>query len=181
MHVRTHGIVLAVPCFVVFAGTGVDAATIRVPADQPTIQAGIDAATAPGDVVLVAPGTYTGLGNHDIELRGRDIVVRSESGAAVTIMDCEDLGRGFHVHQGETAGAVIECFTVLHGRADSGAGMRIAGASPAVTACVIMSCRVMPGSQGNVPFARRQDGRPGRGRGAWPGEYLAGGVEYSRG
>src|SRR5262249_30756406 len=33
------------------------ASTIRIPADQPTIQAGIDAAQA-GDVVLVSPGTY---------------------------------------------------------------------------------------------------------------------------
>lgn len=140
MLTRLDGIAFAVPFFLVFAGTGADAATIRVPADQPTIQAGIDAATAPGDVVLVAPGMYTGPGNRDIELRGRDIVVRSESGAAATIIGCEDLGRGFHVHQGETAAAVIEGFTIRRGLADGGGGMRIAGASPTVMACVITDC-----------------------------------------
>lgn len=46
-------IVVTVLAFPVF----VHAATIYVPTDQPTIQAGIDAAVN-GDTVLVAPGTY---------------------------------------------------------------------------------------------------------------------------
>jgi hypothetical protein len=49
-------------------------ATIRVPGDQPTVQAGVDAAQ-PGDLVLVAPGSYKEsvvVATPGIELRGMD-------------------------------------------------------------------------------------------------------------
>ena len=55
----------------------VTAATIQVPNDYGTIQAGVDAA-APGDEVVIAPGTYTGPGNRDIQFMGKAITVRSE-------------------------------------------------------------------------------------------------------
>jgi hypothetical protein len=94
------------------------ARTWRVPSQAPTIQAGIDSAAA-GDTVLVAAGTYTGTGNRDIEFRGRDAVVRSEAGAAQTILDIQarprDPYRGFFIGLGETSATVLDGFTIVNG------------------------------------------------------------------
>jgi len=75
--------------FVVLAAVPAFSATIHVPADQPTIQAGINASSA-GDTVLVACGTYL---EHDIVLRS-SVTLRSEGGepGCVTI-NAQGLGR----------------------------------------------------------------------------------------
>ena len=78
---------------VLFMFTTVNGATILVPLDQPTIQAGVNA-TADDDTVLVASGTYTGSGNRDIEIDKR-IVVMSEEGPDSTIIDCQNVDGGF--------------------------------------------------------------------------------------
>jgi hypothetical protein len=115
------------------------AATIHVPAEQPTIQAGIDAALE-SDTVLVAPGTYTGDGNRDLDFHGKDIVLMSEGGRELTIVDCEgtatDRHRGFHLSSGESAEAVIEGFTFTNGYETIGAGgWCVNSASPTIQDC----------------------------------------------
>jgi hypothetical protein len=103
-----------------FSQAAATAAVIHVPADQPTIQAGISAA-ADGDTVLVADGTYTGPGNRDISLQGKAITVRSENGPQLCIIDCQQQARGFTC-QGDPSGATVQGFTILNGESGSGFG-----------------------------------------------------------
>jgi hypothetical protein len=111
------------------------ATTIHVPSGQPTIQQGIDAA-AGGDTVLVAADTYTGALNRDLDFGGTNIVLLSESGLDLTIIDCQGSGRGFYFHSGEDTTAVVSGFTIANAVADSGAGAYcVAGSSPRFESC----------------------------------------------
>ena len=81
--------------------------------DAPDIQAGITAA-ANGDTVLLAAGTYTGLGNRDIDFLGKAIVLTSESGPYVTIIDCQNSGGGVIFKSSEGAGSVLSDLTITN-------------------------------------------------------------------
>ena len=71
--------------------------TLNVPDSFSTIQAAIDAAFFPGDVVLVAPGVY----QENLTFLGKTITVRSSDGPAVTVID----GSGLTL--GPTQGSVV--------------------------------------------------------------------------
>ena len=88
-------------------------AIINVPADQPTIQAGINAALE-GDTVLVAPDIYSGEGNREISTLGKSIVVKSTDGPEVTILDCEGYNGIVNIETGEDESTVIEGFTITN-------------------------------------------------------------------
>jgi len=108
--------------------------TIHVPADQPTIQAGIDAASN-GDTVLVSPGTY----KENISFNGKSITVASQSGPAVTIIDGQQLTAVVTFSGGETRQAVLRGFTVQNGGyAYPGSGISISGASPTIEGNVVI-------------------------------------------
>ncbi|NIO28991.1 MAG: hypothetical protein GTO29_10630, partial [Candidatus Latescibacteria bacterium] len=115
--------------------------------DAPTIQAGIDSA-AVADTVLLANGTFTGMGNRDIDFNGKAITVRSESGDPnLCIIDCQEAGRGFYFHSGEWYGSVIDGVTITNGSAQAGGGIFVAyhwpaGISPTVTNCTFYDNRV---------------------------------------
>jgi hypothetical protein len=108
-----------------------------VPGQQPTIQAGIDAASV-GDTVLVAPGTYTGAGNRDIDFGGQIVTVLSEAGPTATFIDCEGAGRGVHFHSDEGAFSIFAGFTIRNGVvAGNGGGILIHDCSPTIRECVL--------------------------------------------
>ena len=113
--------------------------TIRVPSDQPTIQAAIDVATF-GDTVLVAPGTYP----ENINFKGKAITVRSESGPEVTIIDGGLADSVVTFTSGEGRGSALNGFTLQNGRSDfanqetpEGGGVKVIESSPTITNNVI--------------------------------------------
>lgn len=126
------------------------ALTVRVPADQPTIQAGIDAADV-GDTVLVAPGSYTGDGNRELRFNGKDLVLRSEAGPDTTVISCAGGDYvGFRLYDGESRKAIIEGFTICDGKGsyEGAGGMQIANASPTIVDCIITDNYGPPGYGG---------------------------------
>jgi predicted outer membrane repeat protein len=114
--------ILVVLAAVVLAGVSRPApAAIHVPDDQPTIQGGIEAASA-GDTVVVSCGTYY---EHDVTMK-QGVTLLSETGLAdcVTI-DAEGLG---HVLICDDVGDyddpdLVEGFTFVHGSATAGGGV----------------------------------------------------------
>ncbi|MHC4118028.1 MAG: right-handed parallel beta-helix repeat-containing protein [Planctomycetota bacterium] len=159
-------------CYIEFFGTEVlidnlrvqlftPATTINVPGDFSTIQAAIDAASD-GDVVQVAPGTYSGSGNRNIDFAGKAITVRSRSGPDNTTIDCTG-HRGFYFHTEEGSDSVLRGFTIIGGRRQGsdippegeswdpsadhpiGGGIYCELASPTIINCVIEECEAAVG------------------------------------
>lgn len=122
----------------------VHAKTIHVPKDQPTIQAGIDAAIN-GDAVVLADGVHKGPGNRNILFKGKEILVRSASNAPSCIINCENLGRGFLFIQNENRNSELRGVTIINaefgnGNGEHGQGIQIENSSPVIRDCEIRNC-----------------------------------------
>ncbi|MHC4646278.1 MAG: outer membrane protein assembly factor BamB family protein [Planctomycetota bacterium] len=100
-------------------------------ADFNNIQAAIDDAND-GDTVVVADGTYSGVGNETIDFRGKAIKVRSAGGAGCCTIDSDGWGLAFHFHSGEGPTSIVDGFTMTNGH-----GILCDHSSPTITNCII--------------------------------------------
>jgi len=110
----------------------------HVPGDVPTIQAALDSASA-GDMVLVAPGTYS----HSTRGESFPLVMKSgvelisESGAASTIIDAEGTGRVLNCID-SALDTSIDGFTLTGGASTEGGGIYCSNASPEFLECLLV-------------------------------------------
>lgn len=107
------------------------AQVIHVPADQPTIQAAINAASS-GDTIEVAAGTYS----EHIDFLGKSVELWASSGADSTVIDGSGATSGPVVlfSGGETSAAVLRGFTIANGPDD---GVFVSNSSPTIVDNVI--------------------------------------------
>jgi parallel beta-helix repeat protein/predicted outer membrane repeat protein len=132
-HVETYFTCIFLMALILFPSISLGN-TIRVPADQPNIQAAIDVASE-GDRVLVADGIYSGERDKNLDFQGKAIVLESENGPGNCIIDCEGEGRGLYFHSGEGQNAIVSGFTIING--SNGGIFCRDSSSPTITNCNI--------------------------------------------
>lgn len=112
------------------------------------IQDGIDAASE-GDTVLVAPGTYSGYLNRDLDFGGANLVLISEEGPDFTIIDCggsaQEPHRGVTFHNGESSASMLAGFTIKNGDEVFGGGVLCDSSSPTFTDIVFLDNSAVTG------------------------------------
>ncbi len=124
------------------AGLGV-AATIHIPADYPTIQAGINAASS-GDVIVIAPGVYSGSGNTNLLVDGKSLTITGETAPTECVIRCSGNVRGFIIRNCGTAVVVLKGLQVSDSYLlnQSGGAMIITDSTVELLDCLILNNQI---------------------------------------
>ena len=117
-----------------FLASFLTATIINIPADQPYIQGGINAAVNT-DTILVQPGTYV----ESINFVGKNITVASlflttadTTYISSTIIDGNSIGTVVTFNNSEDSTAVLCGLTITNGFADNGGGIYCNNSSPSL-------------------------------------------------
>ena len=139
VRITSEGAGLKVQAGALLIGVGLafaaSAATIRVPQDQPSIQAAVNAANA-GDTVLVSSGTYN---EHNIQIN-KSMTVVSVGGPTNTIVDSQHNGKGFIVTPPVSGTVNIIGFTIQNGQTldyDAGGAVDVTSGYCRISRCII--------------------------------------------
>jgi len=129
----------------------VEATIIRIPANQPSIQSGINTANN-GDTVLVAPGIYV----ENIDYKGKSIVVGSwflttgdTSYISQTVIDGNRTGSVVSIMAGDSM-SVLCGFTITHGKSDLGGGISCFNSSPTLSNLIVTENTATQGAGINI-------------------------------
>ncbi len=115
-------------------------ATLYVPDNYASIQDAVTAAVG-GDTIIVRTGTYC----ENIDFLGKAVTVRSEWGPAATTIDGMKTGSVVVFQSGESAGSVLEGFSITNGEALQGGGICCSHSSPWIESNIISNNTAVSG------------------------------------
>lgn len=126
------------------------ARTWYVPSEITTIEHAVEDSASYGDTVLVAPGVYDTTSGEDFSINMKNgVVLLSEEGASVTIVDAHFTDRVFYCENCDNA-TVIAGFTITRGRASNGGGIYCLQSSMEIKDNIIKDNTATSGSGGGL-------------------------------
>ena len=108
--------------------------------DYTEIKPAVNAAVE-GDTILIAPGTYTGANNRNMDPNGKNLVIIGDSGGGPVIIDPEFESRAFQYLDGEDATSLLRGVTIVNAAFEqNGGAIGVNASSPTIENCSFIDC-----------------------------------------